>query len=193
MIGSWVISSTTELRGAFSTFNLSKNLQKNLRDANPLYLIGRLHIFVNIFVPKFGNLPISGKLCAIEVSCNFENLPIFCLSPPYFLDVNVSISGIFKESKLVCLFPQQDISQLMFPFLFLVFAFTERNSKLMEDVYRFKEADSKSIANQQQLQQQLILLEKVSYRLYLLWPQLFRPNWGLGDQALKLHAPMPTL
>ena len=48
----------------------------------------------------------------------------------------------------------------------MIFAFTERNSKLMEDVYRFKEADSKSIANQQQLQQQLILLEKVSHRLF---------------------------
>ena len=43
------------------------------RDANPPNLIGRLLIFV--LTPKFGNLPISGKFCAIEVACNFENLP----------------------------------------------------------------------------------------------------------------------
>ena len=42
---------------------------------------------------KFGNLPVSGKFCAIEVACNFENLPIFCLNPPYFLDVDVGISA----------------------------------------------------------------------------------------------------
>ena len=40
----------------------------------------RLPIFANILsilTPKFGNLPISGKLCAIEVACNFENLRTF--------------------------------------------------------------------------------------------------------------------
>ena len=63
-------------------------------------------------------------------------------------------------------FSQQDISYNLFSIVFMIFAFTERNNKLMEDVYRFKEADSKSIANQQQLQQQLILLEKVNHRLY---------------------------
>ena len=50
------------------------------RDANPPYLIGRLpilEIFCPILTPKFGNLPISGKFCTIEVACNFENLPIF--------------------------------------------------------------------------------------------------------------------
>ena len=58
---------------AVKQFILSHN-----KYANPLYLLGRLPIFVNIFVhKKFGNLPISGKFCATEVSCNFESLPIF--------------------------------------------------------------------------------------------------------------------
>ena len=43
--------------------------------------------------PKFGNLPISGKFCAIESACNLENLPIFCLNPLFFLDVNFGISA----------------------------------------------------------------------------------------------------
>ena len=51
-----------------------------------------LKTFLPILTPKFGNCPISGKFCAIEVACNFENLSIFCLNPPYFLDVNVGIS-----------------------------------------------------------------------------------------------------
>ena len=64
-------------------------------------------------------------------------------------------------------FSQKDVSQHIHVLICVhVFAFTERNNKLMEDVYRFKEADSKSIANQQQLQQQLILLEKVSHKLF---------------------------
>ena len=64
----------------------------------PSHFRGRLLIFCkhffSILTPKFGNLPVSGKFCAIEVGCNFENLPIsfFCLNPSYFLDVNVDIS-----------------------------------------------------------------------------------------------------
>ena len=50
--------------------------------------------FLFILTPKFGNLPISGKFYAIEVACNFENLLIFCLNPPYFLDVK----GVFRNT-----------------------------------------------------------------------------------------------
>ena len=48
--------------------------------------------FVSILTPKFGNLTITDKVFVIEGACNFENLPIFCLNHPYFLDVNVGIS-----------------------------------------------------------------------------------------------------
>ena len=48
-------------------------------------------MFLYILAPKFGNLPVSGKCFAIEVPFNFENLPVFGLNPPYFLDVNVGI------------------------------------------------------------------------------------------------------
>ena len=48
--------------------------------------------FLSILTPKFGNLPISGMFCATEVAFNFENLSYFCLNPPYFVDVNISIS-----------------------------------------------------------------------------------------------------
>ena len=50
------------------------------RDANSLYLRGRLPIFVNIlsiFMHKFGNLLISGKFCAIDFACNVETLLFF--------------------------------------------------------------------------------------------------------------------
>ena len=53
---------------------------------------------MSILTPKLGNLPLSDKFCAIKIACNFENLPHFCLNPPYFLDVNVGISaGILIE------------------------------------------------------------------------------------------------
>ena len=38
--------------------------------------------FLSILTPKYGNLPISGKFCAIEVACNIENLPTFCMDHP---------------------------------------------------------------------------------------------------------------
>ena len=53
--------------------------------------------FLSTSTPKYGNLPISGKFCAIEFACNFENLPIFGLNPPYFLDVNVGISVLSSQ------------------------------------------------------------------------------------------------
>ena len=49
--------------------------------------------FLPILTPKFGNLTLSGKFCTIEVACKFEDLAIFCVNPPHFLDGNVSISG----------------------------------------------------------------------------------------------------
>ena len=59
-------------------------------------------LFCKHFCPgltsKFGNLLISGKFCAIEVACNFENLPTICLNPSYYLDVNVGISAIVHLS-----------------------------------------------------------------------------------------------
>ena len=42
--------------------------------------------FLSILTPKFGNLPISGKLCVIKVAGYIENFPIFSLNPPCFLD-----------------------------------------------------------------------------------------------------------
>ena len=71
------------------------------RDPNPSYFRGRFPNFVNIcvhFDTQIWQLRYSGKFCAIEVACNFENLPILRLNPPYFLDVNVGISGV--RSKL---------------------------------------------------------------------------------------------
>ena len=73
------------------------------RDANPPYFRRRFLggvcvgggvgcVWVSISTPKFGNLFISDKFCAIEVACNFEKLLIFCLNPPYFLDVYIGIS-----------------------------------------------------------------------------------------------------
>ena len=65
------------------------------RDANHSYVIGGSLFckhFCSILTPEFCNVPISGKFCPIEVACNFENPSIFCLNPPYFLDVNVGIS-----------------------------------------------------------------------------------------------------
>ena len=47
----------------------------------------------SILTPKFSNLPISGKFCAIEVVCNLEILPIFLLEiSSLFLDVNMLAS-----------------------------------------------------------------------------------------------------
>ena len=66
-----------------------------------------LELFLSILTPKFGNLPVSGKLCAIEVACNyFENLPMFCLKLPYFLDVNagISVHASIMAAKLKCFF-----------------------------------------------------------------------------------------
>ena len=45
------------------------------------------YYFVHFDTQIWQYLPISGKICAIAVACKFENLPIFCLNPPYFLDV----------------------------------------------------------------------------------------------------------
>ena len=49
--------------------------------------------FLPILTLKLGNLTLFGKFCAIEVACKFEDFPIFCVNPPYFLDGNVGISG----------------------------------------------------------------------------------------------------
>ena len=81
-----------------------RHLNGNSRDANPPYLIGRLPIFVNIFVHFHFDIqiwqpPYFGKFCAIAVAWNFKNVPIFCWNPPYFLDVDVGISGTVWAGK----------------------------------------------------------------------------------------------
>ena len=72
------------------------------RDANPTSFRWRLPFlktFLFILTPKLDNLLLSGKFCVIEIVCAFEDLPHFCLNPPYFLDVKVGISASLEKYK----------------------------------------------------------------------------------------------
>ena len=74
---------------------------------NPLLFRGRLLIFSDSFVhfdTQIWQPPYSGKFWTVPLKLhvsNFENLPSFCLNPPYFLDVNVGTSVQSKQSSAV--------------------------------------------------------------------------------------------
>ena len=50
--------------------------------------------YLSIMTPKFCNLPISDKFCAIKIMCKFEKLLKFCFNPFYFLSGNVGTHGM---------------------------------------------------------------------------------------------------
>ena len=51
-----------------------------ISEGSSLYFVNIL----SILTLKFGRLPISGKFCATEVACNFENLPVFLFESSLF-------------------------------------------------------------------------------------------------------------
>ena len=100
----WLATESNGYIGTATQLRCSMNGPKDYcRDANPPYLIG---------------------------GCNFENLSIFCLNPPYFLDVNVGISAVLNLSSMIICMIIAFISQWNdFSLIPLEMCFLQENSK----------------------------------------------------------------